>query len=60
MSQNLICPIWSIQSAEPCERSSCAWWDNQDDRCSIVTIAIELKKFNDSIDEFDEVEVEKC
>lgn len=60
MSQNLICPLWSIQRVEPCERSSCAWYDTESECCSVVVIARELKNFNLSIEDDMDLEVEKC
>jgi len=38
----MICPILSIDPGNgfsDCEREKCAWWDKQNERCGVLTIA---------------------
>ncbi len=39
-----VCPLMAIANqlgcpANTCERERCAWWDGEDERCALLTIA---------------------
>ena len=41
------CPLMSNDSKNVCQENECAWWDDDRDRCYVVSIGLSLDTISD-------------